>query len=465
VSGAFAGQTVLVVGYGASGRAAVRVLLDEGARVRVSEARPADRLAELPPPEVELHGGGHRPAHLEGASLVVTSPGVPEHAPVLRWARRRRVPVWSELELGARLCQVPYVAVTGTNGKTTTVEMVAAAMRAAGLRARACGNVGYPFSLAVRDPVDALAVEASSFQLRFHETLHPRVSVLLNLAPDHLDWHGSFRAYARAKARIFLRQGPDDVHVGNRDDPRAARVSRRAPCRVRWFGWGSPGPGEVGVVEGRVVARLDGGHELDLGRPASGSRAFVLDAAAAAAAALAFGLPPEAVRRAVEAFVPLPHRGEVVAEVGGVRFVDDSKATNPHAALAALEGLSDVVLVAGGTAKGVDLSPLASAAPSLRAVVAIGEAAPALAEVFAGLVPVTRARSMEEAVEAAHAAAAGRGVVLLAPACASQDMFADYADRGERFARAARALAARSAAPGPSGRVPVAASPEGDGGR
>ncbi|HXF57228.1 MAG TPA: UDP-N-acetylmuramoyl-L-alanine--D-glutamate ligase [Actinomycetota bacterium] len=442
MSGAFAGERVLVVGYGASGRAAVRVLLEEGARVRVSEARPADRVEELPPLEVEFRAGGHRPTDLEGVSLVVLSPGVPEHAPVVRWARRARLRVWSELELGARLCRVPYVAVTGTNGKTTTVELVAAMMREAGLRARACGNVGYPFSLAAREPGDALAVEASSFQLRFHETLHPRVSVLLNLAPDHLDWHGSFEAYAAAKARVFLRQRPEagDVHVGNRDDPQAAGVSRRAPCEVRWFGWGAPRPGEVGVVEGRVVA-LVGGRELDLGRPPAPSRSLALDAAAAAAAALAFGLPPEAVRRAVERFVPLPHRGTVVAEAGGVRFVDDSKATNPHAALAALEGRSDVVLVAGGLAKGVDLSPLAAAAPALRAVVAVGEAAPELERVFEGLLPVRRAGSMEEAVEAAYALAAGRGVVLLAPACASQDMFADYAERGDRFARAAAMLA------------------------
>jgi UDP-N-acetylmuramoylalanine--D-glutamate ligase len=347
--------------------------------------------------------------------------------------------VWSELELGARLCRVPYVAVTGTNGKTTTVEMVAEMMRAAGLAARACGNIGYPFCLAAREAFQALAVEASSFQLASSESLRPRVSALLNLAPDHLDWHESYPAYARAKARIFLRQGEGDTHVGNRDDAEASRLSRGAPCRQRWFGWGRPGEGDVGVVGGRVVD----GAGRDFGRPRVGGRAFAMDVAAATAASLAFGLAPEAVRSVVESFEPLPHRGAVVALVSTVRFVDNSKATNPHAALAALDGLTNAVLIAGGLAKGVDLSPLASAAPSLSGVVAIGEAAAAIVDVFEGLVPVRRAGSMEEAVETAFHLAPRGGTVVLAPACASQDMFRDYRERGDRFASAAAVLATR----------------------
>src|SRR5439155_15929224 len=229
------GLRVLVVGLGTSGRAAAEALLDEGAAVRASEARGVEAIAgesgggRALLDRIEFSGGGHRPEHLEGMNLVVVSPGVPERAPILRWAAERDVPVWSELELGARLCTVPVIAVTGTNGKTTTVEAIAAMLRAGGLRARACGNVGFPFSMAVRQPFDALAVEASSFQLRFLHTFHPGVSVLLNLAPDHLDWHGSFDAYAEAKARAFENQRGDDVHVGNADDENAARVSRTAP--------------------------------------------------------------------------------------------------------------------------------------------------------------------------------------------------------------------------------------------
>jgi UDP-N-acetylmuramoylalanine--D-glutamate ligase len=449
---AFEGEQAVVVGYGVSGRAAADVLAAEGASVKVTEARPVDHLDAAPDGAaakdvaraagVDLLAGGHLPEHLDGASLVVVSPGVPEGSPVIAWARQRGLPVWSELELGARLCRVPFVAVTGTNGKTTTTEMVAAIMRASGLSARACGNVGYPFPLAARAAdVDALAVECSSYQLAFQESFRPRVSALLNLAPDHLDWHGSFERYTAAKARIYVNQAGDDVHVGNRDDREGAQVSRWAPCRVRWFRWGSPEQEEVGVVDGMVM----GGDGAELGRPRGIGRGFLADAAAAAAAARAFGLADDAIRSALEAFLPLPHRGTVVVEVGGIRFVDDSKATNPHAALVALDGMSNAVLIAGGLAKGVDLSPLAEAAPRLTGVVVLGEAGPELARVFHGLVPVWSAGSIEDAVELARAAAAPGGTVLLAPACASQDMFRDYRERGERFAAAARDLAARTA--------------------
>ena len=454
MTGRFAGRVVTVAGFGSSGRAAAAVLLEEGATVRVTEARHLQEISAppvdpegIPGPDeldVELLTGGHRPEHLDGASLLVVSPGIPEHALVIQWAHRRGIPVWSELELGARLCRAPYVAVTGTNGKTTTVDLLASMMRSAGLSARACGNVGYPFCLAARQGLDALAVEASSFQLRFHSSFHPRVSVLLNLAPDHLDWHRSFRAYASAKARIFARQGTGDVHVGNRDDAEAAVISSTAPCPVRWFGWGRSRPGEVEIVDGSLAVRLDdNGARSDLGAPAAPGRTLLLDAAAAATAALAFGIPPDAIRSGLSMFVPLPHRGALVAQKGAVTFVDDSKATNPHAALAALEGRSGVVLIAGGLAKGVDLSPLAAAAPSLAAVVAIGESAPVVAAVFEGLTPVRMARSIEEAVEVAYREARPDGAVVLAPACASQDMFRDYRERGARFAAAARELAAR----------------------
>jgi UDP-N-acetylmuramoylalanine--D-glutamate ligase len=446
VSGGFEHEQAVVVGYGASGRAAATTLLRLGARVRVTEARPLEDLDlasghERGPErgDLELVAGGHRPEHLEGATLVILSPGVPEGAPIVSWARQRGVPVWSEVELGARLCRASIVAVTGTNGKTTTVELLAASMRAAGLSARACGNVGYPFSTAALEPFDALAVEVSSFQLRFQESLHPRVSVLLNIAPDHLDWHPSFQAYVQAKARIHALQGPDDVHIGNRDDHRAARVSRTAPCPVRWFRRGVPDDEEVGVRGGRIV-RAERGSLRDLGVPASAAASFQADAAAAAAAGLAFGLPEEAVREGLASFEPLPHRGVQVASVGGVSFVDDSKATNPHAALAALDGRSDVVLIAGGLAKGLDLSPLASAAGRLRGLVAIGQAAPALVALFGGRVAVRVAATLEEAVEVAFHMAGPGSTVLLAPACASQDMFRDYVERGERFTAAARAL-------------------------
>lgn len=439
MSGAFAGRRFLVVGLGVAGAAVARALVAEGARVRVSEAREAvpgaDELAAL---GVDVRLGGHAPEHLEDVDVVVPSPGVPEHAPVLRWALERGLPIWSELDVGAHLCRVPYVAITGTNGKSTTTELVASMLAAAGLDAVACGNIGHPFAAAAREGHDALAVEASSFQLRFHHALRPRVSVLLNLAADHLDWHGTPEAYAAAKARIFALQGPDDVHVGNADDASAA-LSREAPCRVVWFRTGPPEPGEVGLEDGAVIARV-GADRVELGRPVGASAGFLADCAAAAAAALAFGIEPSAVAEGIARMRPLPHRGEEVARVDGVRFVDDSKATNVHAALHAIRGKRDVVLIAGGMAKGVDLSPLAEAASSLAGLVAIGEAAPELVALFEGRVPVQVAGSIEDAVRAAHAMAPEGGTVLLAPACASWDMFRDYRERGDRFAAAARAL-------------------------
>jgi len=434
----FEGERIAVVGAGVAGRAAARVLFEHGADVLVTEAEPSVDADELRALGVRVEDGGHHRSHLDGATAVVPSPGVPEHAEILGWAIERHVPVWSELDVGARLCRVPYVAVTGTNGKSTTSEMVAAMMRAAGLDAVACGNIGHPFSVAATEPHDALAVEASSFQLRFHHRLRPSVSALLNLAEDHTDWHGSFEAYSAAKARVFELQGAEDVHVGNALDPAAARISHDAPCRQRWFRSAEPREGEVGVVRGEIVARID--REERLGRPAIDGAGFRADAAAAAAIALAFGLEPEAVREGLRGMRPLRHRGEEVARVGGVAFVDDSKATNVHAALNAIAGRNDVVLIAGGLAKGADLSPLAGAAPSLASVVAIGEAAPAIVELFEGRVPVRAAASIEAAVRVAHELAVPNRTVLLAPACASWDMFRDYAERGDRFAAAARSL-------------------------
>ena len=437
----FAGQRAVVVGMATSGLAAARALVGEGADVRITESRPAEELNATVPAGVTLLAGGHEPGHLDGATLVVLSPGVPEGADIVRWARARRIPVWSELELGARLCAVPFVAVTGTNGKTTTTELVAAMMRSDGLRARACGNVGYPFSTAALEPFDALAVEASSFQLRFAPTFHPRVSVLLNLAPDHLDWHGSYERYAAAKAHVFANQRGDDVHVGNLDDTDAAARSRAARCRVLWFREGPPEAGQVGVEDGVVLLRTaTGERDIEFGEPPFGAPRFLADAAAAAAAGLAFGLGPTAIGEGFSKFRPPAHRGESVGEVGGVTFLDDSKATNPHAALASLRDLEHAVLIAGGLAKGIDLSPLASAAPSLDGVVAIGQATNDVLRVFDGLVPAVAAGTIEEAVGAAYRMAEPGGTVVLAPACASWDMFRDYGDRGDRFAAAVEHL-------------------------
>jgi UDP-N-acetylmuramoylalanine--D-glutamate ligase len=437
----FEGERAVVVGAGVAGAACARALLEEGASVLVTEARPEAELAtaeELRGAGASLATGGHLPEHLDEATLVVTGPGVPEDADVLRWARDRAIPVWGEMELGARMCDAPYLTVTGTNGKTTTTGMIEACLRAGGIDALACGNIGLPFVTAARERHEALVVECSSFQLQTQVSLHPKVSVLLNLAPDHLDWHGSYQAYVAAKAKIYSGQGPGDTHVGNKDDEPAARISAAAPCRRVWFGTGRPSDGEVGYESGRLVARFGSGSDLGAIDPTwAGLQA---DAAAAAAASLVFGADPEVVAQGLASFEPRRHRGEVVATVEGIRFMDNSKATNVHAALAAIDTVEGAVLIAGGRAKGVDLSPLRSRAGRLFGVLAIGESAQELVRVFEGATPVQVCGSIEEAVRAAFRITPAGGTVLLAPACASWDQFRDYQERGERFAAAAAAL-------------------------
>jgi UDP-N-acetylmuramoylalanine--D-glutamate ligase len=450
VTGRFADERVVVVGAGVAGLGAARALIAEGADVLVSEDRAlrgsavADELAAL---GVALRDGGHDPAHLDDATLVVVGPGVHPDAPVVAWARERAVPVWGELELGAKLASAPYLAVTGTNGKTTVTSMVEACLRADGRDAVACGNIGRSFPEAAREPHDVLVVEVSSFQLEMQESFHPVVSVLLNVAADHLDWHGDDAAYRAAKERIHAGQRGDDVHVGNRDDPVAAELSARARCRIRWFRRDAPEDDEVGYEDGALVART-GRIAHRLGRIPAERAGYREDAAAAAAVAMAYGATPEAAAAALADFRPAAHRGEVVATIGGVRFVDNSKATNPHAAAAAIDGAGDAVLIAGGRAKGVDLSPLRAHAGRLRAVVAIGEAAADVVATFDGVVPTSAAASIDEAVREAFVAARPGDVVLLAPACASWDQFTDYAERGDRFAAAARSLREEAGARG-----------------
>jgi UDP-N-acetylmuramoylalanine--D-glutamate ligase len=440
MSGRFEGERAVVVGLGVAGTAAARVLAEEGARVLVSEARDEVVVpAELAEAGVEISAGGHEAAHLQGATLVVVSPGVKPDAPVVAWARERGLPVWGELELGARIATAPCVAVTGTNGKTTTTGMIEACLRASGADAVACGNIGRPFPAAAREGHDVLVVECSSFQLEVQESFRPRISVLLNVAADHLDWHGSFERYVAAKARVFANQGEGDTHVGNRDDDAAARLSRGAPCATVWFTLGEPAGGDVGFVGTELAGGWSGADRL--GTLAFDTPAMRADAAACAAACHAFGVPDGAIRAGLASFTPARHRGETVARAGSVRFVDNSKATNPHAVLAAVGGGRGIVLIAGGDSKGVDLAPIGALSDRLAGAVAIGASADEVVRVFEDRVSTRKAGSIEEAVRTAFELAPRDGTVLLAPACASWDMFRDYEERGDRFAAAARAIA------------------------
>lgn len=444
------GTRVLVLGLGVSGEAAGRHLLGMGANVTVvDEADDAvlrERASGLSDALVVL---GDRTAGADTATavdLVVASPGVPEHATALDAARGAGVPVWSEVELAYRLARAPILGITGTNGKTTTTQMLAAALSESGVRTTAAGNIGFPLVDAAVEDREVIVAELSSFQLRHVVSFSSPVAVLLNIAHDHLDWHGSFDAYLAAKARLFERQEPQDWAI-HHDDERCSQVAAGSGGSRVAFTAGPPPSGGAGVADGAIV--VPRGAVVDVGALRARGKPAIANAVAAAAAAAAFGAPLEPVGRALAGFEPLPHRMELVATVGGVSFVNDSKATNPHAVLAALEGADRVVLIAGGRNKGLDLSVLTVAAGAVRAVVAIGEAGPAIADLFAAEgVAAERAGSMDEAVARAAALGEPGDTVLLSPGCASFDMFADYKARGEAFRAAVKRL---GPAPGAGG--------------
>jgi UDP-N-acetylmuramoylalanine--D-glutamate ligase len=454
-------STVCVAGLGVSGAAAARALAAEGEHVVVVEARDGERqravAAELAGLGVEvLFGEPVRPP--EGTSLVVTSPGWRPGHPLLVAAAAGGIEVIGEVELAWRLRPAnaaPWLALTGTDGKTTVVRMLTAMLAAAGHKAAAVGNVGTPIVEAVRQPYDVLAVELSSFQLHWSRTLAPQAAALLNVAPDHLDWHGSMEEYVRVKGRVFERAG---VVVYNADDAWPTRLAEpyRDTARLVGFTLDAPRAGQFGVVEDLLVDRAftdDPATTAEELATLTDVRPFaphnVANALAAAALARAHGVPPAAVRQGLTDFVPDPHRIMHVGRVGDVDYVDDSKATQAHAAAASLAAYPSIVWVAGGQLKGADVDDLVrDAAPRLRGAVLLGADRARIREALArhaANVPVVEVPGQDTGVmnrvvaEAARLASPG-DTVLLAPAGASLDMFANYGARGEAFARAVRAL-------------------------
>ncbi|HWC14134.1 MAG TPA: UDP-N-acetylmuramoyl-L-alanine--D-glutamate ligase [Actinomycetota bacterium] len=439
----FPGARVLVVGLGASGWAAARALVELGARVRVTEggssAEVAERAAWLRAHGAEVEIGGHDLSSLD-ADVAVVSPGIPPAADVLQALARSGTRTISEVELAYQLAECDFLAVTGTNGKTTTTTLLASMLERSGIASVAGGNIGLPLIDAIGSvgSKGAIALEVSSFQLSGIESFHPQVAVILNIAEDHTDWHGSIEAYVAAKARITENQTAADHLVLNLDDERVRAIGSRSEACI--VGFSSTGliPDGIGVSGDDIVWR--GEPLMKRSSITLEGRAGTEDALAALGAALSYGVDPASAITAAQEFRPLRHRLELVAEVGGVAYIDDSKATNPHATLAAVDGLSDVVLIAGGRSKGIDLAPLREAVPPVVAVVAIGEAADEVADVFDGVVPVDRASTMAAAVAAARRRSVPGGSVLLAPACASLDMYESYAARGDDFARCVRDL-------------------------
>ena len=479
----WSGVRVVVAGMGVSGFAAADNLTHLGARVTaLDESTDGDReekktLLEILGAVVRL-GPGSTATLPDDVDLVITSPGWRPDAPLLAQATERGVPIWGEVELAWRLRDperpAPWLAITGTNGKTTTVQMLEAMLRKSGLRAVACGNVGLPLVEVVMDPepYDVLAVELSSFQLHYTSSMRAHSAVVLNVAEDHVDWHGSMDGYVADKARIY--HGVERSCVYNVEDPATEEMVREADvtegARAVGFTLGTPSVSMLGVVDDvladrafiaeRHTSAVELGTLADLASPAPH---FVANALAAAALARSFGVDPASVRAALRDFAPGDHRITEVATREGVTWVNDSKATNPHAASASLRAFDPVVWIAGGLAKGSTFDDLVTRnADRLRGVVLIGRDAGVIGEALerhAPDVPVIRvpggetggdepseavSRVMDRVVAEAAALAQAGDTVLLAPGCASMDMFANYGARGDEFAAAVHRLADQS---------------------
>ncbi|AWZ05947.1 MULTISPECIES: UDP-N-acetylmuramoyl-L-alanine--D-glutamate ligase [unclassified Streptomyces] len=468
------GKNITVAGLGVSGVSAARALAGLGAVVTVVDGGDGEghraRAAELRAAGISVRLADAETLP-EGTDLVVTSPGWKPGSPLFAAAAAAGVDVVGDVEIAWRLRgenAAPWLAITGTNGKTTTTQMLASILRAAGLKTAAVGNIGTPIIDVVtgEERYDVLAVELSSYQLHWAPSLRVHSAAVLNLAPDHLDWHGSMDAYAADKGRIYEGNSVACVYNADAADNKATEnlvmeADVEEGCRAIGFTLGAPGPSMLGVVDGILVDRAfvenrqKNAQELaevaDVNPPAPHN---IANALAAAALARAFGVTPRAVRDGLRAFRPDAHRVSHVAEVAGVTYIDDSKATNTHAAEASLAAFEPVVWIAGGLAKGATFDELVrKSAKRLRAVVLIGADRALIAEALARhapQVPVvdlgqTDTGAMLAAVREAARLAETGDTVLLAPACASMDMFANYNERGDAFADAVRELAAEKA--------------------
>ena len=438
------GRTI-VVGLGRTGLACARYLHARGIDFAVTDSRTVppetDALARLAP-NVETHFGGFDHALLDGAAQVIASPGVSLEEPFLRAAAARGIPVIGDVELFVREARAPIAAITGTNGKSTVTTLVAAMANAAGMRAIAAGNLGRPVLELLDEPVPQLYVlELSSFQLETTQSLHAAVATVLNVTPDHMDRYASLEAYAAAKARIFAGA---DAAVLNLDDPIVRSMADSVLRRLSFSVHGDERADYRAAVDARdIVLSRRGERLLAMSELKIAGLHNAANALGALAMCEALGLERGPCIAALREFPGLPHRSQFVAEVRGVRFVDDSKGTNVGATLAAVAGMpGSLVLIAGGQGKGQDFAPLADVfRGKVRHVVLIGQDAAQIESVLRGVCTTEHARDMEEAVSAAARAARPGETVLLSPACASLDMFRDYAHRGDVFADCVRRLA------------------------
>ena len=443
--------TPLVVGFGVTSRAVTRALVGRGHRPVVVEDRPTDdhrrAAAELGVELIERPEPADLDGALAGATVLLPSPGIPDHHPVFARARAADVPVASEFDLAQAWDDRPVVAITGTNGKTTVTTMVADALDRSGRPAQGVGNTEIPFVEAIDDPeTEVFVVEASSFRLAHSARFRPQVAAWLNFAPDHLDAHATIGDYEAAKASIWAHLEPGATVVVNADDPvvmanvdglaergiviqRFSTIEDATGDGAEWRLAEHDGHRHLMGPDGPLIA-VD---ELARRQPHD-----LANALATAALALAVGASTAGLTEALRGFAGLPHRLQLVGRWDDIEWYDDSKATVPQATVAAVGGFESVVLLAGGHPKGLSLEPLRTTVPPVRHVVAIGEAAPDIEVVFAGRVPVEPAASMDQAIELASAAARPGDAVVLSPACASFDWYRNYGERGDDFSRRVR---------------------------
>lgn len=441
----------VVIGLGKAGLATVDDLLRQGLRVKVSDRRErsaidAEALSRLELAGVEMECGGHSATFIDGADLVVPGPGVPLDLPVLVAARERGIPVCGELALAAGRFEVPVIAVTGSNGKTTVTSLIGALLCAVGRRPFVGGNIGTPLLQYFADPnpYDCVVLELSSFQLDLAGEFRPNIGLLLNISPDHIDRHGSLAAYISAKQRLFACQQPGDMAILGGDD--AVALATPINDGVLALSFGRNAQCAARIIEGKVClgSHLPGMQTTQFALAGSTLHSSVnqLNAAAAILAVTLAGGDAEGIAAGLQSFTPPPHRMAEVAVIDGVRYINDSKATNIGALEAALAGCeAPVVLIAGGRDKGSDYHLLADVVRrKVKQLVLIGEAAPLMQAALGSLVPTSDASSMAEAVQRAQASATAGDLVLLAPGCASFDMFSGYEERGRVFADSVRRL-------------------------
>ena len=440
-----------VIGFGRSGSAVLRRLIELGAEVFVSEQKPlesfdAGSITELKALTKDLEFGGHSERLLSFAKLLIVSPRVHLDIPILAEARKHGIKILSEIDFAFSLLSKPLIAVTGTNGKTTTTTLIGEMLKAAGKRAVVCGNIGYPISAVDDSDLDLIVAEISSYQLEASTDFKPWISVMLNITEDHIERHKTMEGYMSAKARVFANQTGSDHLIYNFDDPLAAELSKRSPTKLLPFSRTNKLDEGVYLEGSRLVARV-GNNKFDI---IDKKDIFIRgdhnveNALAASSAAILSGVDAKVIAKVLKDFKGVEHRIEFVTKISGVSFYNDSKGTNPDSSIVALRALGkNVILIAGGRDKSGDLSKLIDEAkPRVKAVILIGEASERFKNAFlrSGFKPVYEEISMEAAVKKAAVLSASGDQVLLSPACASFDMFTDYEERGRVFKHLVKSL-------------------------